>query len=645
LSEPTSPPLIDPAQVRITPLGYVDHSDYGGKGVKLIYAERPDGSLVRVDHLETSPPTLICPVCRTHVHKVTSKKARLFFRHTSGAPGCGGPETNAHIWAKNELLKAKKLWLAPVPSAFPGVKQDVRKGQWFKFIDVEVEARRGDLIPDLVIKVIDAEGVTHELWVEIHVTHRCGPGKIAKIKARKQAAIEIDLSAYRTSFDAPAIREALLEGAMRTWLYHRAIDADFEARTKQVEAIRQAKAAETRREAEALVAAFRKPPRRWPSDAVRDIVGRARALGLDDVIGFSTPKAPFAVDNKVWQAAIWLNLVVEPMEEGQHLPPLRPFAALDMLQDFLPRAFWGFVPTDVIKVAREIEPKFVTPQEAILDYFRTLTQTRDLWASEFPDWHVTYQRDADLQERIYDLRLAEERTDDVEKRVAALLNKLPVTITFDLAAWFARRNLRDLTPSELIAGGAETWPRLDGALGKIEMMVAGGRVTEDLLGLPLEPLLAAAQERVRLEEEAAQRRKAEAEAKAAQDRIETLEAEAAHEIRGEAGAWLDTAGPDGVSFRDLARQSQQGLDSARRALWTRANELAAEAKRARRWSLNLEKLSRQALKIYGDLKGPLWMNGGHPKLGGVAPKEAAKDETGLQAALALLPRKPERQGH
>ena len=632
------------APLRITPLGHVDHSEYGEKGVKLVYAERPDRSLVRVDQLEEPRPPLICPLCRTSVHRSKSKTGLRFFRHNAGGEGCGGPETNAHLWAKAELLKARKVFLPAAKSVYPGVELELQAARWFEFVDIEVEVRRGDLIPDLVAKATGADGELFEFWIEVNVTHKCGPAKIAKIKAAGPDAIEIDLSRLRTSYDAAAIREALLEGPRRHWLHNRAIEADFEERTKRAEAERARQEAEAQRKTAALIQAFREARAIAPSAGDKATVARTEALGLSDVIGLTTPRSAFAVPERVWQAILWDKLVVEPLAAGQRLQPLTPLKALSLLRRYLPPAMGGFIDRDTVNAVKAIEPGFMAPQDALTAYFRALERKGDVWCLDFPKWHVSGPRLEAIRAYFERKREAIERTKALRHRVEGLLNQSPEKVRINLDIWFEQPCLEGVSPSRLISMGDAGWRRLDEAVRDLERMVAGPPV-DDLLGLPLAAIRAEAVLRKAQADADEARRQAERAAKEADDRVAALVVLAEHRLGAVALTWLSSGPEGGPSFRELAAQSPAGLTKAQNALWVKVAQLADEAEKARRLSLNLADISRRAGLFYDDVKKALFLNTTRRELGGKAPKDAVADDEGFRASLALLPRKPERRGH
>jgi len=309
------------------------------------------------------------------------------------------------------LLQAKKIWLPAVMSTFPGIDQELQESRWFNFARVELEPSRGDLRPDLAIQVERGDGAVRELWIEIHVTNPCKLAKIQKIKALRQPTIEIDLSDYRTSKDEAEIRAALLEGAGRSWLYHKAVEEDLRVREARERAALARTSARERAEAESLILASRKVSAAEPSSSLKAILSKIEVFGLQDAVGISTRLSGFCVDAHYWQAALLDRLVVNRMEAGHPVAILRPVDALKVLVDCLPAEFQSYVSPNVLHFAREIDPTFIAPQVVILHYFRALTRARVLVAGEFPKWHLAQDRAVALQRKIVDLRYVRDQSE------------------------------------------------------------------------------------------------------------------------------------------------------------------------------------------------------------------------------------------
>jgi hypothetical protein len=87
------------------------------------------------------------------------------------------------------------------------------------------------LRPDVVAVVAG-----RPLLVEVAVTHPCGPGKLALIRERRLAAVEIDLSRIPRDASPEELERAVLRSAPRRWLWNRHAEA-AEATAEQARAL------------------------------------------------------------------------------------------------------------------------------------------------------------------------------------------------------------------------------------------------------------------------------------------------------------------------------------------------------------------------------------------------------------------------
>jgi hypothetical protein len=85
----------------------------------------------------------------------------------------------------------------------------------FRYEKVEVELTVPGMKPDIIVYRDDSK-----LFVEVAVTHWCEEIKIARLRERRQAAIEIDLSNVSRDADPATLADALLRTAPRAWLYN-----------------------------------------------------------------------------------------------------------------------------------------------------------------------------------------------------------------------------------------------------------------------------------------------------------------------------------------------------------------------------------------------------------------------------------------
>ena len=218
----------------------------------MIYGLAADGSLL---HISAVPSGLacgcVCPACERRLVARKGPRTAHHFAHYGVGAGCGrAVETNAHIWAKQVLERTRQILLPAIEAEEAGRREVARPASMFRFDEVRLEKRFGDIVPDVVVRA-----GSRELLVEVYVTHRCDAAKVAKIRTGSVSAMEVDLSGLRTSQDPKQVGAALLRGAPRAWLYNPFVE----------EAARKLKAAIAKDKAEAaavlradLIEAFRK---------------------------------------------------------------------------------------------------------------------------------------------------------------------------------------------------------------------------------------------------------------------------------------------------------------------------------------------------------------------------------------------------
>jgi hypothetical protein len=108
---------------------------------------------------------------------------------------------------------------------------------------------------------------------------------------------------------------------------------------------------------------------------------------------------------------------------------------------------------------------------------------------------------------------------------------------------------------------------------------------------------------------------------------------------------LETPGADGVSPQHQSAESQGGLAQALALLWRHTQALELRAKQEKKFLLNFGELRRRALRVFDEWQANTFIDSAHPKLGGISPRMAVREDSGLRVSLALLPRKPRRPTH
>lgn len=626
-------------KVIATPLGYVDHSPFGGLRAQLVYGQRADGSHVHISQVpRLGRERLVCPACEAAIVARKGSRRIDHFSHKQGqAGGCGlGVETNAHLWAKAVLEQERRIRL---PAVYAGART-VFPSTMHEFDRVELERRDGGLVPDIVVF---SKG--RKMWIEVLVTHACGPEKIAKIQKDRISAIEVDLSALLRSKDHAAIRDAFLEKADRTWLFNPWVEvalAEDRAKAEEEAAAKARALAQRARTMAALAARVRVGE---PAPAARVDREHLVGLGLGDRIGNAGPaNAGFIVAPVYWQAALFNRLILPQAQARDPNDTFDEYDALALLEDCLARQFRKPISQEVLVASRKMGLSLACPRDAIVAYLIALEEDGYLEREGWEAWRIVPDERANLRRRQHRHEVIAAREIELRRRIGDLLSaaRPEDALTFELEIWLHRRVHADTPPKTLLSASDAQWRDFDRALEAIETMVQGGRPTQNLLGLPLAPLAEEAAERVRLAQAERTRIEAEREIEAAVARRATIEGEARRLLDRDAQTWLLQVDGDGRTPSDLAAQGPNGLAQATRSLhgrWASREEAARQAELA---ASSLDKLVRAARKVFDEQLARLFVDSGQPRLGNRTPRAVCKDETGLKACLALLPRKRQR---
>lgn len=150
----------------------------------------------------------VCPNCKSVLVAKKGKKLQWHFAHANNAECSGARMTALHLWAQQIIGEEKRILLPPY------------KGEYYKtnalnvvFDDVLLEQRipieDRHIQPDCV-GLISQNGIEHELWIEILVTHEVDEKKLRDIKKLQKACIEIDLAdLLDTDYTKDIIKERL----------------------------------------------------------------------------------------------------------------------------------------------------------------------------------------------------------------------------------------------------------------------------------------------------------------------------------------------------------------------------------------------------------------------------------------------------
>ena len=420
--------------------------------------------------------------------------------------------------------------------------------------------------PDVVI----TRG-NHELLVEVAVTHRCEALKLARLRERRFAAIEIDLSKVSRAASREAWESEVLETAPRGWLFNRHID-DLELQIRQRLAEQEA-ATRARQDQEwgqlaSDLAVAMEQPRADDDESVLEPI---RDAGLEECIGITIPGDEcFVVSARVWQSAVIWRIVLGAGGPWDTCPPEQIVKGLitnGYLKDGLDIVSVQ-AHTEMKRYLAAVVPGFRPVLDVVNDYMAELVRL-DLLHKGRTRWFApTLKAQAARAERgrIGDIR---KRCNALQEEVDAIKSAGSRGGEIDFRSW-AKQPAEDYndTPENIAIFGGQPFERLINHLRSLRRMLSPNAflTTDGLLGLPLEDDLAA-----RSCEQDERRRKREQQAQvAAQERQKTtrdflvrLRDDAMFHLGDEAGArWLADNMPAQVEGLELRPEAKMRLREA-----------------------------------------------------------------------------------
>lgn len=620
-----------------------DHRLFLGFRKELAFGLR-DGVLVSITDVERGAACrCVCPACDAALIAHKGDILIHHFAHAGSGDGCGvGVETNAHLWAKQELEAALWIRLPPLKAEAAGLSHTIHPGREFQFAKAELEKHAGEIVPDVQLTAPDGR----QLIVEVYVTHKCGREKIARIREGGVSAIEVDLSKWRRSNDAEKIAEALLNKAPREWLFNPAIDkAEVELGERAAELTR-AEAARRLKRARDEVSRVRRAPVHKPAELER-LRAALQALGHGRLLVGVQPGDGFVVPARLWKAAALGRLIREAPVYGAY-GQVTADRLIGLVHDCLFKDHRPQKQRLTLADLKAAVPGYQSPHEAMEAFVEVLHEAQvlyyrkgDLWLQ--PSVVEAARELAAKRKREAEVEQARtRRSADAREQLDRLftLARTPCeTAAFSLAAW--ERNLSSASGrslADLIHANDDDWRRLTQQFAAIERMLDGGSPTDELLGLPFEDALDEARaqaEVIAATEQAA----AEAAARAARlERRVTVTAEAAVGLGVAAAAWLAESWEGGVGSRlDVAEDSAEGLSAVRGALRTRMAVLTEEARRTAEIEALRQVLRRAADAAYEPDHAALFLNSSRRELDLKSPLTVCVDQHALERCLRLLP--------
>jgi hypothetical protein len=277
----------------------------GGGGALLPFGEAPDGRLLRASAVPAGLACgCSCPGCGALLVARRGGRRAAHFAHATGRACASAHETVLHRLAKQLIADGGALDLPEVAAEHGGRRRPVRPATTIRPEAAILEPGLDGLRPDILATVAG-----RPLLVEVAVAHPCGPEKLALIRARRLAAVEIDLSRVPRDAAPEELERAVLHSARRRWLYNRLTEA-AEAEMRAEAARRAARLARLRDEAlgrvgrELAAAMAAAPSLRHPGGGrLAWAVEVAREAGLGGAVGVALEgDGCFAVPREVWQS-------------------------------------------------------------------------------------------------------------------------------------------------------------------------------------------------------------------------------------------------------------------------------------------------------------------------------------------------------
>lgn len=612
-----------------------------GAEIKLAYGEAKDGTVV---HISQVPSGLACGcICPGCASPLIARKGPLNVHHFGhhGAVPCGQAlESALHKLAKQVLDEERTLLLPEIRGRHNGREELGHKERVHAFDDAVLEHKLDTIVPDVIVRKGD-----RSLLVEMYVTHRCGPEKIAKIIALGIPCVEIDLRKLPRDASIDEVRQALTSTARRHWVHNPKIAEANEKVAKKMadeaEAERIAREKARDRKVRSIAATadrikpiLKRPVR--PSKSFDWTVGEVAALRLKHLIDIDIGEGGknFAVPSEQWQSVVLVQFVLEPLSKwrafGHGFATSNCLHALETAKCFKPGL--------PLKLDRDMEagipaviPGYSSPYRAVENYLDRLESDgvlawhRRQW-SIARDFETVY---AEQQRRSID---REKTKQLVQNGVWKVLAKIPEDQRkrFDMDVWW-RQPLPGFALSfeQALDTDDHRITTMSHAVYRVEnMALRNGEIVENLCGLPVATLRveiaeARAREAERVRQAAIE--KAEADRRA---RLGRLRSVAQTELGGDAQLWLEAPSPSLFPDGPLAAAATSE-DELHRAI-----ESARSAGRARRIRLEIEQLRGKLFRFAEESSRPdlarVFLTSSNPKWGNRHPIEYCVDDPSFE---------------
>jgi hypothetical protein len=603
---------------------------FGNDSARLVYGQDPENR--KLFHIANARRGLacglICPHCKAALvaNLKDDLKAAHFAHH---GPTCGGgPETALHLLCK-EIIRDKLRLTIPRQLAAHGAYELLIAEEREIVIDhATLEFRdHVEVIPDLHLQVGDLE-----LFVEIAVTHPCGKEKISRLKRLGTAAVEIDMSSVPRNATPEAVRQAVLSGAPRIWLFNARIERaleDFRLREQQdTDAAARRLASIARRKTEAYDRTRRSAGEQ--KLRIKDL-SALRDLGLREHLGIEIGGTGcFTVRSETWRSVVLATILRQRLYHHR-------FLATDHIVSRLVEE--GYVHKEFVKLTknladamRKLDPEFLRPWEAVHRFLQALTEV-----GLTEQQHLSFALTVDLAGRWRDWEITKrkrsERRNNISRLVSRILEKIPEEdrASLTVESWW---QITDTESGEARKETLEADISIDSDLEDIldVLLLRSSSSPRNLHGLPAASVIEEALSRKAVNEA---RAKAQRAADEADGRRQSMVRLSEQILKGEDLAdFLSTplAYHDGLLPLDLAERRFTDLGLAEEAL-----RKFAQARRAERVATEWRsRLDEEAKKLFGDRAARTVRQPVDGKLDGRPPLIYCRDERTFHAALGVL---------
>lgn len=419
-----------------------------------------------------------CPVCRRTLVARKGLRQHSFAHYSQDVrSSCAAAgETLLHRFAKDVLAREKYIMRPAMTARDELGLLELKPAGKVAFDRVELELVHGDVVPDVV-----CYRGQHRLFVEFKVTHAVDEVKLRKLADHDASVMEIDLSGYRDS-DLEQLPLAILERAPRVMLQSEILN-----RAPQFLARRQEeKLARLRTKTRPYIRAFSCKEafqdlshEAWFSEAVRHSVPdllAEQALGDE----------PFRVRPDQWRIwVLWQLLSTKVGWTARHL-------AYEMLKSNWVKHGLYDPPEDVCDFIRaDGWQNFRSATEAAREFLEELKIRELVYAAGGRRFFANGILMRWFEERCDELGIPNERRDELEKFVGAIVRVLPFNASrhFNFDEWLETRAAEyKVTVEDLLSPDAGYYDEMWNGLNEIRRAMAAFDIDADLdfQGLPLE---------------------------------------------------------------------------------------------------------------------------------------------------------------